>query len=602
MEKFRRPCTLCGMLLSLAATVLALAQAPTPAQAPPPPVMPNVDERVVVTATAAPASPRALGRAVTVLTRDDLERYGGGSIVDALRLAPAVDVRARGDRGMQADFVVRGASFGQTLVLVDGVRLNDAQSGHHNADFPVSAASIERIEIVAGASSASHGADAFGGAVHLITRTGAYAEATVAAGSFDTARLDAAVGGLPGGLSVSLWGSRSTGFMFDRGHGAGGARISAAPASGTRLAAAHVRKAFGANGFYGPSPSKEWTDLTMAGGSFARARGAWLFDVRGAYRSHGDRFRWDIARPGFAENVHRTHAADMTARADRQMGRARVTAGASSGADWIDSSNLGTHRQTRAAIFGEAQVALGARAALQPAARVDHYSTFGTALSPSVALSVWPSERWRVRASAGRAFRAPTYTERFYSDPAHLADAALEPEDGWSAEAGADLHAGPWTLTASAFRRWDRNVIDWVRASASERWRTTNVRDVGTAGVELEAARAFTRGSIGVSYAALDTSAPSLALLSKYVLDYTRHAIGARAALDAAGLSLSLRIDHRRRSDAQRYTLADARVGRRVGAFVLFVEGANLLAERYTEIAGVAMPGRSAMAGATLRR
>src|SRR5688572_24388545 len=134
-----------------------------------PPQAPAVTERVVVTATAAPAEERALGRSVTILTRDDIERFAAGVIADVLRLAPGVDVRARGERGVQADFVLRAASFGQTLVLVDGMRLNDAQSGHHNADFPLSAADVDRVEIAAGAASSAHGADAFGGTLNIIT-------------------------------------------------------------------------------------------------------------------------------------------------------------------------------------------------------------------------------------------------------------------------------------------------------------------------------------------------------------------------------------------------------------------------------------------------
>jgi outer membrane receptor protein involved in Fe transport len=90
--------------------------------------------------------------------------------------------------------------------------------------------------------------------------------------------------------------------------------------------------------------------------------------------------------------------------------------------------------------------------------------------------------------------------------------------------------------------------------------------------------------------------------LSKYVLDYTRHAIGAQAAIELpARYNVSARADYRRRSDLQRYTLIDARVSKRIKRAMLFVEGSNLLDETYTEIAGVAMPGRAAMAGVTVR-
>lgn len=562
-----------------------------------------VSEHVVVTATVAPSEARSLGRAVTVITREDLDRLTGAAVVDLLRLAPGLDVRARGEQGVQADFLVRGGGFGQTLVIADGLRMNNAQSGHHNADVPIPGAALERIEVVPGAASAAHGADALGGTVHLISRAGRFAEGTVAGGSFGTARFEAAAGVAPAALSAAIWASRSPGFMFDRDHGLGGVRVSASPRAGLRLSGAHGRKAFGANGFYGPSPSKEWTDMTIASASTARQTGAWTFDARGAYRSHGDRFRWDIARPGFAENVHRTHGVDVTARADYLGAAARVSAGVAAGADWIDSSNLGDHDQTRAALFTEAQIAMGDAAVLHPGLRLDRYSTFGTALSPSLAVSWWPSDRWRARASVGRAFRAPTYTERFYSDPAHLATDTLDAEDGWSGEAGIDVTAGAWNVSVTAFARADRNVIDWVRASPAERWRTTNVHDVDTQGAELQLTRRFGRGLARVSYSALDVSAPSLALLSKYVLDYTRQGVAAFGALDLGrGVNGSLRLDHRRRSDGQRYTLADARLSARVGRLRLFIEGTNLLDEAYQEVAGVAMPGRAGVVGVTISK
>ncbi|MEX2271388.1 MAG: TonB-dependent receptor [Vicinamibacterales bacterium] len=556
-----------------------------------------------MTGTAAPVTERALGRPVTVLTRGDIERFGGGVLVDVLRLAPGVDVRARGERGVQADFVIRGASFGQALVLLDGMRLNDAQSGHHNADLPISPASIDRLEVVAGAASSAHGADAFGGTINIVTRRGAYREATAAGGSFESARGEGAIGWGPLGLAASAWGSRSGGFMFDRDHAMGGARLAAAPSSGSRISAAHLRKAFGANGFYGPSPSKEWTDHTLLTASSGRASDRWSIDARAAYRNHGDRFRWDIARPGFAENVHRTNAVDANVRVDRTFSRgSRLTLGAAGGGDWIASSNLGDHTQGRGSAFAQLHVPAASRFVIQPAVRVDAYSTFGAAVSPSIALSGWTDRGLRLRASAGRAFRAPTYTERYYTDPNHRAQATLEPEHGWTLDGGIDWQRASWTASATLFRRWDANVIDWVRASAAERWQTTNVHDVDTHGAELMVGREFGGGFARLTYAWTDSSAPALTLLSKYVLDYTRHAFGAQIAAELpARLQLSLRADHRLRSDRQTYTLVDARLARRLNRVTIFLEGANLIDETYTEIAGVAMPGQSAMAGVTIR-
>src|SRR5690606_28195220 len=91
-------------------------------------------QTVVVTAAATPIDLASANRTLTVITREQIEALPAYSVPDVLRLVSSVDVRARGDRGVQTDFAVRGATFGQMLVLVDGVRLNDQQSGHHNGD------------------------------------------------------------------------------------------------------------------------------------------------------------------------------------------------------------------------------------------------------------------------------------------------------------------------------------------------------------------------------------------------------------------------------------------------------------------------------------
>ncbi|NOT27293.1 MAG: TonB-dependent receptor, partial [Acidobacteria bacterium] len=105
-------------------------------------------QEVVVTAAATPVELGTVTRTLTVITREQIDRLPVHSIADVLRLSSSVDVRSRGERGLQTDFAVRGANFGQMLVLVDGIRLNDAQSGHHNGDIPVSLDAVERIEIL----------------------------------------------------------------------------------------------------------------------------------------------------------------------------------------------------------------------------------------------------------------------------------------------------------------------------------------------------------------------------------------------------------------------------------------------------------------------
>ena len=167
-----------------------LAQAPQP----PAPASTDVRETVVVTGSVSPDALGSLGRTIVILTREDLARLPLSTPIDALRLVPSVEVRERGPRGVQADFAIRGASFGQALVLVNGARLNDAQSGHHNGDIPVSLLDVERIEVLLGGGASVHGADAVGGAINVITRrAGPRFASDIAFGQHDLVEAAAAV-------------------------------------------------------------------------------------------------------------------------------------------------------------------------------------------------------------------------------------------------------------------------------------------------------------------------------------------------------------------------------------------------------------------------
>ena len=112
-------------------------------------------QEVVVTASAIPISAEWNSRTVVILSGADLASLGIRNLSDAMRLAPGVDVRARGPLGVQTDFSIRGATFGQVLVMVDGRRLNDSQSGHHNGELPIPVSAIDHIEVVNGASSSA---------------------------------------------------------------------------------------------------------------------------------------------------------------------------------------------------------------------------------------------------------------------------------------------------------------------------------------------------------------------------------------------------------------------------------------------------------------
>jgi iron complex outermembrane receptor protein len=457
------------------------------------------------------------------------------------------------------------------------------------------------------------GADAFGGTVNVITRNRVATPSLLAqGGTFGLAGVRGEAGFSRGDVHQTIGASteRSSGFVYDRDYADVIVRGRTSIGSRSNVSVAFLRKEFGAYNFYGGNaPSREWTNQTLlAADHEIGSAGGWSLTARGSYRTHGDRFLFNQERPELSDNQHRTHQVIGAVSGTRDFGAASVTLGVESGGDWIRSTNLGDHELGRVSAFGEWRHVVSRAFQFDTALRMDHYSEFGASWNPSFGVGWWPTDMLRLRASAGKAFRVPTFTERYYSDPANLARADVGPEKAWAGEGGADLFfSHGWMLHATLFGRADSDVIDWLRPTTADRWQTYNVRDVDTLGAEVGVQKTFAGGALMTAqYTALDLDAAEVTQLSKYVLDYAPRSFTATGLLPfGRGFHIAPRLEYRRRSRSSGtsdYVLFDTRVGYRAGRhFDLFVEGANLFDVDYQEIAGVTMPGATMSVGLALR-
>ena len=107
-------------------------------------------DEVSVTASRAPLAESQQARMVTVLSREDIAQAPVQSINDLLKYVASVDVRQRGPVGAQTDVSIRGGNYEQITILLNGVNINDPQTGHNAFDFPCDIADIERIEVLEG--------------------------------------------------------------------------------------------------------------------------------------------------------------------------------------------------------------------------------------------------------------------------------------------------------------------------------------------------------------------------------------------------------------------------------------------------------------------
>ncbi len=547
----------------------------------------------------------ATTRSVTVVTADRLRRLPVRSVAEALRWVLGADLLERSPA--QADLAVRGGTFEQVLVLVDGIPVSDPQTGHFNLNLTVPLERVERIEVLRGAGSSLHGSSAVGGVVNVVTREGSGpVSVTLEGASFDSRRLTVG-GGWSGGalrLSGSAERTRSDGHRPGTDYDISLLRLRGTwelPGGRVTAALGRASRRFGADGFYAPFPSYEET-RTADGylrweGPVGRSLDLELTLHR---RVHDDDFILKRSDPSFYRNVHTSRQDGVEVLLRAPVGPAlALAAGASFRRDALESTNLGRRRESRAAVFGEVAGWSGVLA-WSAGLRGDWYESFGVALSPALSGSLQVG-RGRLRASAGRSFRAPTWTERYYQDPANRGSPLLDPEIAWSTEVGADLRLpGELQVSLTAFRRNARELIDWVRPRvAGGVWEARNIGRATLRGVEGSATG---QGPGGLEWRAtasvIRVDAAEVATLeSKYALRPLRRQVTLGGSMPFGPFRSSVHLLVARREGEEGMHRVDARLSLPVPGGDVYLDLRNLTDTRYRDLTGAWAPGRALALG-----
>ncbi len=535
-----------------------------------------------------------IGRRTVVIERDEIEELPVENLQDLLAALPGIGLTRRGARGVQGDLNLRGSTFEQSIVLVNGVRVDNPQTGHHTLDLFIPLEAIERIEVLYGPGAAVYGPDAFGGAINIVTGVADPAVARVTLGEHDL------TGGLLAGSTGKVWGAAErevhTGFQdnteADVNQFSGG-WAGEYDSTRIRITASAGRRRFGAHAFYSTRfpDERERTEGRLLIAEFEHTvRPGTTLTAALRLDRHEDDFILDRHRPDWYRNHHVTRGAlfDLALR------------GSSKGWSWstgfelsrddIDSTNLGRRRQDRRALFAEIGRTEGpATFALQT--RIDDHGAWGTVTTGAVAGRRRFDDRWSLRGAWGMSFRAPTYTELFYDSPATIGNPDLDPERGRSVEIGLD---GP-AFDVTIFRRRAADLIDF-RLGDDGLWRATNSGRLTTTGVEigiaLPARGSLGRQRLGLTWLSSDVDVdPSR---SRYALAHPRiEAAWTGALLPVDGWRTGWTLRFRDPVGAGSWATLDLRLGRRIlREMWIDLEADNVLDREITEVPGVPLPGR----------
>ncbi len=562
-------------------------------------------ETVVVTGAFAPVSETEIDRSVTVIETADQDLLHN-NWVDYLELSPSLDLRQRAPNDVQGDLSIRGSTFGQALVLLNGLRMDDVQSGHHDMDLPVPTELIQRLEILRGAGSTLYGSDAIAGSLNVITATPEHADLHLGAGvgNFGINQQSGSASLVWKKIDEQLDAERdfSSGFRADRDYRSVTLFSNTgveSPLGHSLLMFGYGDKPFGADQFYGPFNSWERTKSWFAGAKQDLGKNT-EFDF--GFRRHTDDFILLRDNPSVYENNHidRSWQAGLR-RHDQVSKNSALFYGAEGIHESIVSNNLGDHDRSRGAVYLDYDVRALKRFSFSLGAREEIFSSTHGEFNPTAAAGVWLKSSLKLKGSVSRAFRLPSYTDLYYSDPANIGNPNLRPEAAWDYEGGA-LWSPSARLKAEAtvFERRDRDVIDYVRSSASSPYMAENIQALNFTGVELSAEWRLAHGQrVQIAYTGLHGVQQSLnGLQTKYSFNYPTHdgVIAWNGHLPGKFIART-RIGVVDRYASDPYALWDAAVAREFGHVAAHLVLSNISDTQYEEIQGVIMPGRSVVFG-----
>jgi len=563
--------------------------------------------RLVVTPSRIASSNSA--RSITILDKTVSRMSVYDATPDMIGNIGGIDIRRRGPENVQADVSIRGTTFEENSVLIDGIRINDPQTGHYTMDLPVTPEDIDRVEIMKGPGSSLYGPNAFGGVINIITKKpeGKKIVFDAEGGDFDysKAALSCTTPFGPVDNRFSIQDSRSTGFMSDTNFNI----FSLANFSSIKtflgnydLLFGYTKKDYGASNFYSnlyPNEAEETDTRFFNIGGQAEAGD---LTVRPSLflRRHWDKFRLDINRPGWQTNYSTVYSYGGGSTFNFTHDLADVSYGFEVARDTIDSTNMKIHQRYSEGIYVEAAPKISQNLYINLGLRGDHFDGFGWETSPSVSASYRVYDGLSLRGAAGRAYRIPTFTELYYVDKANIGNSSLKPESSWTYETGVDYFRDKLKAGFTYFHRDSHDTIDWIRYSSTAPWQALNIGTTSTNGAEVS----LGLDKFFINYTCLDVYSKH-AYTSKYALDYLKQQISAGVLFELPGFSNSWVLNWKKRVRGQSVVIADMRVTKSIfynkGVKLdAFFEVSNLFNTPYSEVAGVEMPGRWIKSGARL--
>ena len=552
-------------------------------------------------------------RTVKIISSDYIKNSPASNVSDLLQEITGIDVRRRGVGGVQGDLYIRGGGFDQTLLLVDGMKMDDAQTGHHTLNMILPLYLIERIEVIKGPAARIFGQNAFNGAINIVTKEikGEKKQIDlslkeISYGSFEQKNISAVTKIITNKVKslISFSNNNSDGYRHNTDYKRNNYFVKTSFNSKTSpidVIASFTENKFGANGFYAsPSATEQYeeTQASLLGISTTINSEKLSIKPRLYWRRGQDEYIYIRDNPSVYRNLHKTNKVSAELSGSYFSNSGVTGFGIDLSTVNISSNNLGEHDRTTVNLFVDHTFKLfDEKLVLSPGIAVSYFSDMSFHSFPGIDLGYNINSNFKLYSNIGKTFRIPTYTDLYYSDRTTIGNENLNPESATSTELGFKYNTSNFKISGAFFNRKAKNIIDYVKENENDLWNAVNIGSLKTTGFELDFRYNFqNQNYLNLGYTNIkDNNYVTNINYSKYSLNSLKHHFTSKLNLNyIRNVNHSFVYKYAERSDKSNYNVLDSKIMYKKG---LFIYVNNILDEVYSETNLVPMPGTSFLVG-----
>ncbi|KJD34162.1 TonB-dependent receptor [Tamlana nanhaiensis] len=572
-------------------------------------------QEVVVTSSRIDLPFKENSRTITIISSEDIKKSAATNFADVLQQFAGVDIRRRGTAGSQADLYIRGGNFDQTLLLIDGVKMDDAQTGHHTMNAALPLEVIERIEIIKGPAARVFGQNAFNGAINIVTKKDLKNTVSVKleTGSFGQLNAGVTVGTELKNSShiVHVDKLSSAGYRHNTDYDNSNYFVKSVfnkNGQAIEMTTTFQERKFGANGFYArASATEQYEETQNSLLAFATTfkNEKLTFTPRVYWKRNQDEYVYLRNDPTVYRNLHITNKIGAEVNASLQSNLGVTGFGVDVAKVYITSNNLGNHNRLMTTAFLEHRFsAFNDVLDITPGVAVTYFSDFDFYAFPGLDVGAKITDNLKAYGNIGYTYRIPTYTDLYYNDSSTVGNPDLEVEEAFSQEIGLKYFSARFTGSVAVYNRDAKNLIDFIRPSTdTEVFTATNIAVVNTKGIETNVAYNFNlngyKQTLALGYNFLeDNILDQNEELSRYSLNTLKHHFTTRLSTQLfKNVSQNIVYKHAERTTGSSYNVWDASIALSLKSLEFSLTANNIFNADYIEAGFVPMPPGNVLFG-----